>query len=245
MKRALAALVTTAALLVAAASPAGAGYGSGDIGAWQTLAHGTIGDPATADVLLVGDSITTRCWTDLRDALAAKGKTLAVNYWSGRPTTPAVDWLTAQPVVAPLVVMAKGSNDIFDPTVMATQIQRTSAYLLVPDRLLWVDVQAARTGEPDAVQLSDQRNSGWINAQIRDQLAPSQIVPWSVWFASSPNRIPMYLQDGVHPWVTAGTGHGDGCAFWAAVLMGPINQRLTTLQLSLPKAPLSLPTTTP
>jgi hypothetical protein len=240
-KRALVALTTTAALLVATAVPAGAGYGSGDLGTWQTLAHGTIGDPATADVLIVGDSITTRCWTDLRDSLAAKGKTLAVNYWSGRPTTPAVDWLTAQPAVPPIVVMATGSNDIFDPTVMAAQIQRTTAYLPDPNSLLWVDIQAARTETATA----DQRNSGWINGQIRDQLAPSQVVPWSVWFASSPNRIPMYLQDGVHPWVTAGTGHGDGCAFWAAVLMGPINQRLTTLQLSLPKVPAKLPTRTP
>lgn len=201
-------------------------YGSGELGTWQTLSNGIIGDPATADVLVIGDSITGRCWTDLRDSLAAKGKTLAVNYWSGRPTTPAVDWLTAQPTVSQLVVMATGTNDIFNPPVMTAQIQRVKAYLPDPDRLLWVDVQVARTSQDAAVRLADQRNSGWVNNQLREQLDPSQIVPWSWWFASNPSRLALYLEDGVHPWASAGTGHGDGAAFWAAVLMGPINTRL-------------------
>jgi len=244
LPRALTALITAAAITAAAVLPAGAGYGSGDLGDWSNYAHGTIGNPATADVLLVGDSITTRCWTDLRDSLAAKGKTLAVNYWSGRPTTPAVDWLTTQLVVPPLVVMATGTNDIFNPPVMTAQIQRTKDYLITPERLLWVDVQAARTSQTAAVQLADQRNSGWVNNQIREQLTKSQIIPWSTWFASSPNRIPLYLQDGVHPWATSGTGHGDGCAFWAAVLMGVINQRLTPQLLNRPGVN-RLPTRTP
>src|SRR4051812_31113893 len=100
-------------------------FGSGPIGAWTTLTHGIDG-PAldVADVLIVGDSITTRGKDELRAALAIEGKTLAANYWNGRPTTPAVDYVLSATVLPPVLIMACGSNDVYTPTVMESQIHR-------------------------------------------------------------------------------------------------------------------------
>lgn len=215
------ALVSAAAFLTAHTLRANADYGSGTIAPWQTLAHGMTGDwvdtpydgDPTADVGIIGDSITTGGWTTLRDNLAAKGKTLAVNYWSGRPTTPAVDFALSLTTPPPILIMATGTNDIFDPTVMAAQVARLRAGMPATTQIYWVDVQAARA----TTAVADQRNSGWINGQIREGCtAPCKVIPWSVWFASNPSRIGMYLSDGVHP--KAGTG----TAFWAAVLSGAV-----------------------
>lgn len=227
MRRAL--LATLTVLLVAiAAVPANAGYGSGDLGTtWQYQPPTTTGAAAGADVLLVGDSITARCWPALRDQLRTQGHRLAVNYLSGRTTASGVDWLAAQHTVPPLVVLELGTNDIFNPPVMAQEAQR--AYQSVPDTtgLLWVDVYAVRTRYPVAVQLADSRNSAWVNTLIRGQVPAAHVIPWSTAFAAKPSRIGMYLEDGVHP------KPGVGCAFWAANLAGPINlwfarQRLYT-----------------
>lgn len=196
-------------------------YGSGTIAAWAGFSHGMLGDwvdtpydgDPTADVGIIGDSITNIGWTTLQTSLAAKGKTLAVNYWSGRPTTPAVDFALSLTTPPPVLIMAVGTNDIFDPSVMATQVARLRAGLPSSTQVYWVDVQAARSGTATA----DQRNSGWINLQIRQACLPPTctVIPWSVWFASAPNRIPMYIPDGIHP-------DEDGKAFWASVLTGAI-----------------------
>lgn len=194
-------------------------YGSGTIGPWPTYSHGTVGDwldtqydgDPTADVGIIGDSITAGSWTALQSALDLKGKTLAVNYWSGRPTTPAVDWALSLSDPPPVLIMAVGTNDIFNPSVMATQVARLRAGLPASTQVYWVDVQAARPVSP----APDQRNSGWINLQIRQECtSPCTVIPWSTWFAAQPSRITAYLPDGVHP---NGTG---GPAFWAAVLTG-------------------------
>lgn len=222
IRRTLLVAIALVASLVVPAASATAEYGSGTLGSYSTYAHGIVGNPATADVLLVGDSITTRCYSHLSDALSAQGKTLAVNYWSGRPTTPAVDWLVAQPAVPPVVIMATGTNDIFTPYVMAAQVARVKAYLPAGTQLHWVDVHASRWGLDTDTQVSDQRNASWVDGQIRDQLQPEQVINWSYAIAATPGRgvsISRYLQDGIHPWPSAIDGHSDGCAFWTAVLM--------------------------
>ena len=187
-------------------------FGSGALGAWSANQHGYSGPTMdVADVLIVGDSITTLGKEELTTAVAAEGKTLAVAYWSGRPTTPAVDYVLSATVLPPIVVMACGTNDIFTPTVMTAQIQR----LLDDDlpgceHLLWVDVQACRP----SFAVADQRNSGYINNQIRNLLDEDHVVPWSEWFAVDPSRISYYIDSGgVHPI------NGVGTAFWAEVIM--------------------------
>lgn len=186
-------------------------YGSGTISPWASNAHGVSGNLGTADVLVIGDSITTLGREELAEACSLEGKTLAVNYWSGRPTTPAVDWLLAQPELPADVIIACGTNDIHNPSVMTEQIERVlAADLPGCRRLFWVTVQACRP----AYDVADQRNSGWVNAQIRDQIEDDSVVPWDVWFASDPARFPRYLKaDGVHPI------DGIGTKFWAEVIM--------------------------
>jgi hypothetical protein len=217
--RIIGAAATVVALLVGTAVPAQADFGSGTLGNWQAMTHGITGNWSTANVGIIGDSITTRCRNSFATLVAKRGKTLAVNYWSGRPTTPTVDWLLSQPRLPRVLVVQSGSNDIFDPRPVGAQVARLKAGLPSGITLLWSDVQVSRTKYSAAVQLADQRNSMWVNNQLRENLPKSQLIPWSVWFASSPSRLPYYLQDGVHPWAAAGTGHGDGCAFWAAAIM--------------------------
>lgn len=205
-------------------------YGSGTLGPWQTWGHsvdppGATGDwvdtaydgDPIADVGIIGDSITAASWTNLSNSLAAQGKTLAVDYWSGRPTTPAVDRALSLTTKPRLLIMAMGTNDIFDPSVMSAQIARLRAGMPATTTVLWVDVQAARPG----YELADQRNSGWVNNSIREQCtAPCVVVPWSWWFASNPSRLGLYLNpDGVHT-------NTAGNAFRASVIMGKLGPLL-------------------
>lgn len=205
-------------------------YGSGPLGNWQSLTHGTVGDilgeqydgtPA-ADVLIVGDSITTRTYADLLARIRATGHTAAVNYWSGRPTAPAVDWVLSLSTKPKVLVMAMGSNDVTNPTVMATQIKRLKAGLPSTTKLLWVDVFVCRS----AYATADMRNSMAVNQQIYEQLGDDAVIGWAELFWSAPWRITWYLQDGVHPWIGAGSGHGDGVAFRNAALMPKITAAL-------------------
>lgn len=188
-------------------------YGSGTLGDWSGNAHGQTANWATADFGLIGDSITTLGWSKLNSDLAAKGKTLAVNYWSGRPTTPAMDWLMSNTVLPPVVIVACGTNDIFDPTVMASQVSRA---VRAGTEFFWVDVQASRWSLATSVQVADQRNSMWVNRQIWDGVADTRVIPWSSWFWTSPNRLTSYLTDGIHPNPTTGVN------FWSAVLQSKL-----------------------
>lgn len=187
-------------------------YGSGTLGNWQTMEHYNTGDLTTADVLIVGDSITVRGRQDLEAAVAAEGKTLAVNCWSGRPSEPAVDWLLEQTQLPPVLVFACISNDVCTPPAVTVQLKRLLAGELPGvQKILVVDTQIARPN----TALADQRNSGWINNQVRDVLEDAaSVVPWSWWFSSNPVRIPQYIDaGGIHPIKGAGT------KFWAAVIV--------------------------
>ena len=196
-------------------------YGSGVLGAWTGLGHTLTTNWATADVAVVGDSITNRGWAALNTALAKIGKTLAVDGWSGRPTAPAVDALLARPALPPILVMACGTNDIFSPPGMITQVQRVKAGAPAKgvEHILWVDVQCSRWSQTAAVQIADQRNSGWVNNQIHETI-PGQVVPWAWYFSSAPSRLTTYLEDGVHPKM------GTGTEFWRSVLMASITPLL-------------------
>ena len=183
---------------------------SGTLADWSGFSHGNFGDltdvdgDPQADVIIVGDSITTATYPELATWLAARGKTLAGNYWSGRPTKPAVDWALSLTTKPKILVMATGTNDIFDPSVMPAQVARMTAWADAEPktRLIWVDVQAARPG----YELCDQRNSGWVNSLIRQGMGAGEVCGWSLGFADNPARIGYYLKpDGVHTI----TGVGD------------------------------------
>lgn len=201
-------------------------YGSGTLGTWTTLTHGTVGDildsqydgDPQADVLLVGDSITTRTYSDFIARIQAAGHTAAVNYWSGRPTAPAVDWVLSLTNKPKVIAMATGSNDVMDPTVMTTQIKRLKAGLPETTMLLWVDVQVSRP----AFALADQRNSMAVNQQIYEQMGDAGAIGWAELFWSAPWRLGYYLADGVHPRLPEDPNGGDGIAFRNAAIVPKI-----------------------
>lgn len=206
-------------------------YGSGALGDWSANQHGDATNTAwsTADVGLYGDSITTRGKAALATVLSGLGASLAVNYWSGRPSTPAVDALLGKAAeleglglsMPRIIVMAVGTNDFAEPMVLGTQIQRVKDAALENngvEHILWTDMHLCRTGLPLQTQVYDERNTALLNNQIHDAFDVDHIVDWNRWLNyRGITYPPVYLEDGVHPWMTAGTGHGDGVAFWADV----------------------------
>jgi hypothetical protein len=207
----LTALIAGVALLLSPAT-AGADYGSGNLG--TPGAHTRTGNMATASVGYFGDSIGQRIATPLTTALAGKGVTLATDNQAGRATTQIVDQVLREPKLPKRVVIEAGSNDVFNPPVMAAQIKRLRAALEPKGiSVLWVDVQVSRLKLSPAVQLADQRNSGWVNSQIRAGCtAPCVVIPWSTSLAAKPTRIVAYTgPDGVHP-------NQPGAAYMVAVV---------------------------
>lgn len=208
-----------------ATSTATVNYGSGT---WGGVANSkaVVGDLDTADVELLGDSITVRCYPAIVAAFAAKGLTVAVRAQSGQQARHMVDQLTAQLRTPGLVVMLGGSNDIFNPPAVAAQVARALEFTAGAGvRLLWADTQVARASQTYTVQYADLRNSGWVNNQIHQGLPATDIIEWNAAIGAAIGRgrpLTYYIQDGVHPWATAGTGHADGCAFLAAVIVGSV-----------------------
>lgn len=196
-------------------------YGSGCLtyDDWKDMQHGVDGDPATADVLIVGDSITNGGRTYLAEALQPAGLTLCADYWSSRPTTPpggAMDRLLSysrlyQPNPFKVVVGASGTNDIMvDPSLMPASLARVVNADL-DSELLWVSIYAGRS----ATLTADLRNTGWVNDGIcRSGI---EVIDWFEDMAEKPSRVSLYLRDGVHPKLPTVDG-GAGYRHWAAVL---------------------------
>jgi lysophospholipase L1-like esterase len=195
------------------AVPVRVNYGSGY---WGGITGNSVTSGKSADVLIVGDSITARCYPALRTALAAKGKTLAVAAQSGANTKQLTDLLMNQLSLPPVVVMAAGTNDVFNPFAAPAQVSRAARWMSeTGSKLYWVDTYVGRP----AYLASDIRNSGQVNAAI--YASSPNVIGWTPALTSAVGRgraLSYYLQDGVHPWATAGTGHGNGCAYWAGVI---------------------------
>ncbi|QNE20314.1 hypothetical protein F1D05_23400 [Kribbella qitaiheensis] len=212
------AVATVASIASTSTAFAADDYGSGELGPWQDLSN-AIATPATIravrdanGVYMFGDSISVQDGYTLAERLHTDGILLAVHNWSGRPTTPAVDalqdWATTYGMPQ-RILMATGTNDIFNPPVFAAQVDRTMSIVGTTRTVIWVNVQASRTSQAAAVQLADQRNSGWINLQLADaqKRHPNlKIVHWAEFLAAKPSRMSptMYLRDGVHTTVPLG-----------------------------------------
>lgn len=197
-------------------------YGSGDLGPLGTRTLD--GSMATADVALFGDSISVRGCGELKAQLAALGKTLATDAQGSRAVTKTADDIEAYAVLPPIVLMAVGTNDIFNPTLFGPQMDRILAHLKAKgvEHVLWIDVQVCRTRSTmtPAMQIADQRNSMGINTQIHDRLPKTHIVPWAWAFVSNPSRLAMYIPDGVHP-------DADGVLHWVAWIMPKLKPLLS------------------
>lgn len=203
--------VAVGSSFLTAGEAAADGYGSGALGPWENLSKRISTLTQIRPVLdndglfMFGDSIAVQDGYSLALRLQSRtGDQLAVHNWSGRPTAPAVDALAswAQTYGMPSrILMATGSNDIFTPPVFAAQVDRTMSIVGPSRKVFWVNVQVARTSQSAAVQLADQRNSGWINMQLADaqKRHPNlRIVRWAEFLAAKPSRLTMYLSDGVH-----------------------------------------------
>lgn len=219
-------------------------FGSGVLGDWSTLSHGlycfqpsgTVTSYLRAtkttspfssssmacageDVRLYGDSITFGGKSAFAAEMSARGLTTYVDAWSGRPTTPVADAIVAETVFPPVVVVASGTNDIFNPTVMAAQIQRIKNHIAEVSpttKLYWVDVQATRWGQTDVIERNDQRNSMAVNLAIYQNMGTDHVLQWTARFMANPNLLGTYLVDGVHLKTTPTNQY----PYWAAILRG-------------------------
>jgi hypothetical protein len=192
-------------------------YGSGALGSWQGNDR-VISDSAAVretvknnGVVLFGDSIAVQDGAALGKLLGQQLHTSFAEYsWAGQPTSAAVDAMAvwAREYGLPRrIVMAVGSNDIFDPPAFAAQVERALRIAGPQRTVYWVDVQVSRTEEPAAVQVADQRNSEWINLQLEQaarQHPNLRIVHWAEFLAARPERLHTDLRDGRHTTVPAG-----------------------------------------
>jgi hypothetical protein len=200
---------------VAGSTTAG-GYGSGVLGAWERQARAISTEAQirktreTDGVFMFGDSIGVQDGPALARQLAQLGIDVGVNNWAGRPVTEAVDALDtwAQDYGLPhRILMSVGSNDIFTPPAVAAQVERTMQIVGGERTVYWVNVQAARWAHGPQVEVSDQRNSAWINLQLAEasrHYENLRIVHWAEHLASKPNRLGTLLRDGLHPSVPLG-----------------------------------------
>lgn len=215
MTRLLRALLAAVALLGIAVPAQATDYGSG-------VAGGPVGSPvlstvpytAVSDVMILGDSITMRGYKEL--AAALPGKRLAVNAWSGRNTRDAIDSLFAQMQAGlklpPVLIMATGANDVFDPPAFTAQVKRLLAG--VPGtKVYWLDVQVSRP----KTAVADQRNSEQVNRAIWQGCTdPCTVISWASFLAEKPARLTWYLDaGGVHP-------NAAGTKAWAALIAGSL-----------------------
>jgi hypothetical protein len=180
-----------------------------------------VGNPATATDLMVGDSITARCAPKLVAAFAAKGRTLAVIAQSGQNIAGLAALLMAETKVPGRVVFAGGANDVFNPFAVPAQVGKVVTWVQDSGAELYmVDTYVGRP----ATAVDDARNSGQVNGAIY-AVAPHIISAVDALTAARGRgrALSYYLQDGVHYWTAAGTGHGDGCAFLAGTVAGGVS----------------------
>ncbi|HZX05135.1 hypothetical protein [Kribbella sp.] len=162
-------------------------------------------------VYLFGDSIAKQDGPALeRRLLSRSGDPIAMDSRPGRATREAVDVLedwSHRYGLPTRIVMAVGSNDVFDPRAFASQVERTMR-IAGPDRtVFWVDVYVRRTRQPGAVQAVDQRNSALINRQLEAAAGRHprlRVIHWAEFLTARPSRIRTSLRDGVHTTVPTG-----------------------------------------
>ncbi|TCO30451.1 hypothetical protein EV652_105446 [Kribbella steppae] len=186
-------------------------FGSGTLGPWQDLAKRISSDDDIQDALMFngvfmfGDSIAVQDGAALEELLRNRtGDSIAVHDWSGQPTSAAVDALEdweRRFGLPSRIVMAVGSNDIFDPSAFAAQVER-AMHIAGPSRTVyWVNVHVDRDRQPADVRAADQANSAWINQQLGQAAVrhPNlRIIDWAEYLATQPGGPAKYLRDGIH-----------------------------------------------
>lgn len=229
-------------------------YGSGVLGDWSGLSHGLYCFPAQGSAAkassytkaakatqakssaafdcpgetlrIYGDSITFGAKSALASEYVLRGQTVYIDAWSGRPTTPIADAICAETDFPANVIVASGTNDIFNPTVMTAQINRIKACIAAASpttKLFWEDVQATRWGQTDVIERNDQRNSMAVNLAIYQNIPTNRVIQWTQRFMSNPALLTNYLADGIHPKTTPlveGHSYSTSYAYYAAIQRG-------------------------
>ncbi|TDD20917.1 hypothetical protein E1218_21605 [Kribbella turkmenica] len=186
-------------------------YGSGTLGSWQNLLRRISSEQEIQDALvfngifLFGDSLAVQDGKALETLIRNRtGDSVAVHDWSGQPTSAAVDALAdweRRFGLPSRIVMAVGSNDIFDPPAFAAQVER-AMHIAGPSRtVLWVNVHVSRVRVPADIRAADESNSAWINLQLEHAAVrhPNlRIIRWAAYLASQPDGPAAHLRDGIH-----------------------------------------------
>jgi len=168
---------------------------------WVTTACAS--GPEGRRVLVVGDSITVHNRVDLESALTAAGWAVCLDARSGQPTSAALDYYAAEgsfPAYVDVVVMATGSNDIFDPARLPEQVARARAYAGTRP-LLWVSAWVDRPGVAADYRAHDLPNSVRVNYTVTPRSGwqdVTDVVDWYGFLLAKPSRQVAYLIDGVH-----------------------------------------------
>jgi len=192
-------------------------YGSGVLGTWtngtRAISTGTqvkrVVD--TNGVVMFGDGIAVQDGKALAIRLLGRDSSqMAVHNWTGRPTSGAVDallqWASSYGLPK-RILMASGSNDIFDPPKFAAQVDRAMTIAGRNRTVYWINVQVARTAAVATMRIADQRNSSWVNLQLSDaqkNYPNLRIIHWSEYLWAKPNRLGTYLRDGMNTSVPLG-----------------------------------------
>jgi hypothetical protein len=187
--------------------PERVGFGSGELGDWRTYSPLISSTRQiervvrTDGVFMFGDSLGVAGGSALARRLAARTHdAIAVHNWAGQPTAPAADTLALWARTYGLpgrILMATGSNDIFNPPVFAAQIDRVMRIVGRTRTVVWVNVWVARRSTAAA----DRSNSAWINRQLAAagrRHTNLQLVRWAEFVNADPRRERRYLRDGVH-----------------------------------------------
>ncbi len=194
-------------------------------------------------VLVIGDSVTVRARVALVTRLRVAGWSVCLDARSSQPTSAALDYYAAAaafPATVDLIVMATGSNDIFAPSRMTSQVSRAKAYA-GSRPVVWVDVWVRRWSAAPSLAAYDLINSRLVNSAVArqrvdvdgDDSAPVAAVSgWYAFLMSRPTRQAAYLLDGVHP-------NTAGAEAWAALVVTAVRSRtfLTGARVLAPPAP--------
>jgi lysophospholipase L1-like esterase len=205
-----ASLTPPASASTPAPGPAGSGVrGNGYLSMPRVQTFDCRTGPVGRRVLVLGDSITVFTKDSLTESLRTAGWSVCLDARRSQTTANALDYYAAGrafPRYVDVIVMATGSNDIFDPAVMTAQVARARNYA-GSRPLLWVTAWVKRTTGAPALIAHDLGNSVRVNAAERRHPCRAHvdaIVDWYAFLQARVARSSMYLTDGVHTSLAGG-----------------------------------------
>ncbi|MDO5696371.1 MAG: GDSL-type esterase/lipase family protein [Dermatophilus congolensis] len=210
----VAAVAFGAGILVGRGSGGGAPHveqltASGPIGPWQHYGHASsskrVFAAVAADpngVLLIGDSVAARIRADLATALREQKRPMSWDHWNGRPTHGAADMLVALDAAGhqpQTLVVVSGENDVFEPYLFATQVERMMRTAGPNRHVYWVVPVVARPARTEPDMANSERLADTLTAAARSH--PNlHLVDWRDFMATHDEAgRAMLMPDGVHP----------------------------------------------